>query len=185
MIFASLLLGYLVFAQISSAHPGNTAPDGCHYCWTNCASWGEVYGERHCHGGGYYDYSPPTTPTCPLFSSYNSLSGQCECNYGYIASGGQCISTYTYCTNNYGIHSRYNSIYETCECSYGYRFNLSGTKCISTPVQTANPSNKDTQDNGNATIIGLGGAGLIGYGLYKYSNRRPKASKEEENNLTP
>ena len=33
------------------AHPGNTAADGCHHCWTNCPKWGEVYGERHCHGG--------------------------------------------------------------------------------------------------------------------------------------
>ena len=45
------------------AHPGNTASDGCHYCRTNCASWGEVYGARHCHGGGYIaptqSYTPP------------------------------------------------------------------------------------------------------------------------------
>ena len=34
------------------AHPGNTAADGCHYCWTNCDRYGVVYGERHCHGGG-------------------------------------------------------------------------------------------------------------------------------------
>lgn len=34
-----------------SAHPGNTSSDGGHYCWTNCESWGEVYGERHFHGG--------------------------------------------------------------------------------------------------------------------------------------
>lgn len=33
------------------AHPGNTAADGCHYCRTNCAKWGEIEGERHCHGG--------------------------------------------------------------------------------------------------------------------------------------
>lgn len=33
------------------AHPGNTASDGCHYCRTNCAKWGEVEDARHCHGG--------------------------------------------------------------------------------------------------------------------------------------
>ena len=44
------------------AHPGNTASDGCHYCRTNCAKWGEVEGARHCHGG----YTPPaTTYTAP------------------------------------------------------------------------------------------------------------------------
>jgi hypothetical protein len=34
------------------AHPGGTAADGCHYCRTNCAKWGEVEGARHCHNGG-------------------------------------------------------------------------------------------------------------------------------------
>ena len=37
-------------ARSSSAHPGGLAADGCHYCRTNCAKWGEVAGERHCHG---------------------------------------------------------------------------------------------------------------------------------------
>ncbi len=51
-----LLLIVCLFAPSTSfAHPGNTASDGCHYCWTNCAYWGEIYGQRHCHGG----YSPP------------------------------------------------------------------------------------------------------------------------------
>lgn len=33
------------------AHPGRTASDGCHYCRTNCSSWGVPWNERHCHGG--------------------------------------------------------------------------------------------------------------------------------------
>jgi len=41
----------------AQAHPGNTAADGAHYCWTNCEYWGETYGERHSHsgGGGVYE----------------------------------------------------------------------------------------------------------------------------------
>ncbi len=46
-----------------SAHPGRTASDGCHYCRTNCASWGEVQGARHCHGG--YTVPAPTY-TAPI-----------------------------------------------------------------------------------------------------------------------
>lgn len=34
---------------VTFAHPGNTAADGCHYCRTNCAKWGEIEGARHCH----------------------------------------------------------------------------------------------------------------------------------------
>jgi hypothetical protein len=55
----------LVLPQVVLAHPGNTAADGCHYCRTNCAKWGEVEGARHCHGG-YQSvpvYSNTVTPT--------------------------------------------------------------------------------------------------------------------------
>lgn len=45
------------------AHPGRTASDGCHYCRTNCAYWGEVYGARHCHGGSSADPNPIIFPT--------------------------------------------------------------------------------------------------------------------------
>jgi hypothetical protein len=43
---------FFIFPSTVFAHPGRTAADGCHYCRTNCAKWGEVEGERHCHGGG-------------------------------------------------------------------------------------------------------------------------------------
>ena len=55
----------LISPYIGLAHPGRTASDGCHYCRTNCASWGEVQGARHCHGG----YSPPSTYTVPITTS--------------------------------------------------------------------------------------------------------------------
>jgi len=48
------------------AHPGNTASDGCHYCRTNCAKWGEVEGARHCHGGGVVETIPlPVVTSAP------------------------------------------------------------------------------------------------------------------------
>jgi len=48
------------------AHPGRTASDGCHYCRTNCSSWGEVSGTRHCHGG----YTAPVVkqPPAPVIT---------------------------------------------------------------------------------------------------------------------
>lgn len=49
--------------SIVSAHPGRTASDGCHYCRTNCAKWGEVEGARHCHNGGTVTTTiKPSTP---------------------------------------------------------------------------------------------------------------------------
>ena len=50
-IFAAVFIA-LVFPYPTSAHPGRTAADGCHYCRTNCDKWGVAWNERHCHGGG-------------------------------------------------------------------------------------------------------------------------------------
>jgi hypothetical protein len=52
-MIASILLSVAAVATSfpSFAHPGRTASDGCHYCRTNCGSWGVPYGQRHCHGG--------------------------------------------------------------------------------------------------------------------------------------
>jgi hypothetical protein len=43
---------FLFMTSNVMAHPGRTASDGCHYCRTNCAKWGEVEGARHCHNEG-------------------------------------------------------------------------------------------------------------------------------------
>lgn len=73
-----LLLFISLFQSPSnaSAHPGGTAADGCHYCRTNCAKWGEIEGARHCHGGSsapapvYYTSTPiPTATPFPTATS--------------------------------------------------------------------------------------------------------------------
>ena len=63
----SICLLFTVFSiSKASAHPGNTASDGCHYCRTNCAKWGEVEGARHCHGGGVVETIPlPVITSAP------------------------------------------------------------------------------------------------------------------------
>ena len=50
MQIALLALIVALTASPALAHPGGLAADGCHYCRTNCETWGEVAGERHCHG---------------------------------------------------------------------------------------------------------------------------------------
>lgn len=130
-----LLILAILFAVpvIASAHPGNTASDGGHYCWTNCASWGQVYGQRHFHGSGsrstpsYNYYSAPTTPSCPT-NSYASGSS-CKCNYGYVVSGSSCVSGNTLCHSELGIMSSYDSLSGNCKCDYGYVIGNSGT-CV-------------------------------------------------------
>jgi micrococcal nuclease len=51
-LFLFILFSFFIFPSRLDAHPGKTAADGCHYCRTNCASWGVPENERHCHGGG-------------------------------------------------------------------------------------------------------------------------------------
>gem|GEM_PF-2513582 len=80
-----------------------------------------------CGGGGYGGYQAP--PSCPSMSSYNSISDQCECYSGYIASGNSCISEDQACKNKYGYNSKSNYSGQ-CECGYGYTWNSSGTSCI-------------------------------------------------------
>lgn len=50
VLLATIIVIHL-FSPIANAHPGNTAADGCHYCRTNCDSWGVAWNQRHCHGG--------------------------------------------------------------------------------------------------------------------------------------
>ncbi|KKU17950.1 MAG: hypothetical protein UX28_C0003G0128 [Candidatus Pacebacteria bacterium GW2011_GWA1_46_10] len=67
-LFGLSICSLLTVFSISKvfAHPGNTASDGCHYCRTNCAKWGEVEGARHCHGGGVVETIPlPVVTSAP------------------------------------------------------------------------------------------------------------------------
>lgn len=133
-ILLTLLLFFCAISQQVQAHPGNTASDGCHYCRTNCSSWGYTYGVRHCHGGGFSTpsvtptYTTPTftiptydtTPSCPLNAYYDYSGDSCVCNYGYTVSNNKCISLDQHCRDKYGFSASYNSLDDSCECSYGY-----------------------------------------------------------------
>jgi outer membrane biosynthesis protein TonB len=70
LIFIGSILLIASFSRPGNAfaHPGRTASDGCHYCRTNCDSWGVPWDERHCHGGSVApapqaDPPPPPPPT--------------------------------------------------------------------------------------------------------------------------
>ena len=68
VLFFTLLLTtiLLTLPQTVYAHPGRTAADGCHYCRTNCASWGEIQDARHCHGGSVIPPIDAVTPNPTL-----------------------------------------------------------------------------------------------------------------------
>lgn len=69
-----------------------------------------------------------TQYTCPANSYLSGTS--CNCNYGYVVSGGSCVSGTSYCSSKIGIMSSYNSLSKTCECMSGYKLN-SYNQCVS------------------------------------------------------
>lgn len=62
------LITLLMNCNVVYAHPGRTNSSGCHYCKTNCSSWGLDDGEYHCHNGNTY-----TNSKGQVFSSDGSL----------------------------------------------------------------------------------------------------------------
>ncbi len=135
-LITALALTFLFLPAVVFAHPGNTDSSGCHTCRTNCASYGLYTGQYHCHNSKSTSYSSySSTPSCPLHSTYSSLSGSCKCNSGYVSnsSGTGCISDDDWCENQYGYNAKadYSG---NCECDYGYVFGkdvLGRTQCIS------------------------------------------------------
>lgn len=83
IISLSILFLFFFSASTSFAHPGRTASDGCHYCRTNCDSWGVPWNERHCHGG----YKSPSVST-PIQDCDDNIwtflaIGDQKCRYGF------------------------------------------------------------------------------------------------------
>jgi len=93
----------------------------------------------------YYSSCPAkTTPKCPSYSTYNSSSDSCECNYGYIDSGDKCIDADTFCQDKHGLHSSYNTSSKSCECDYGYK--LIDSKCVKPEPIKEQPSVEGQSD---------------------------------------
>lgn len=184
-VFVTLLFFILTFDiyNVTFAHPGNTASDGCHYCRTNCDRWGVPWNARHCHGG----YSAPVTraytePSCPANASYDSVSKGCVCNTGYATSLNK-----SYCVKIPANAHVVSSTTDVWECDYGYsesgdiciknqqRTTIdNGKKEIPTPAQKNNGIRSSTNNDGGYgyTILGAGVVGLVSYLIGKLSPKK-------------
>ncbi|WP_148265990.1 hypothetical protein [Oceanimonas sp. GK1] len=77
----AILIAMLVATSFGTlAHPGRTASDGCHYCRTNCSSWGVPANARHCHG--FADEKKPEM----IISKLNDLGNE-HANWSQHAAG--------------------------------------------------------------------------------------------------
>ncbi len=64
-----------------------------------------------------------TQPSCTTFASYNTSTGSCECDSGYMPSGSICESNLTYCQNKEGYGATYQAYGNSCACKSGYFLN--------------------------------------------------------------
>lgn len=60
-----------------------------------------------------------------------AYDGSCSCVYGFVKSGGYCISENQSCQNSYGNNSHNDSYNNNCTCNIGYSWNSSKTSCVS------------------------------------------------------
>lgn len=149
-----MISGFLYFFNISEVE----ARSGCcswhgGVCTYKCPD-GINVGYRCCDGTSlsakcapYYSSCPvfKSTPKCSSHSTYNSLTGSCECNYGYIVSGDKCIDADTFCQDKHGLHSNYDSLSKSCKCDYGYK--LINTKCVKPePVREQPPVEEQSDE---------------------------------------
>ncbi len=118
------------------SYPGNYNPNTGSITGGSDSTYLNNYYSSGSSGSTYYSsptsyssYSYPTTPTCPLNSYYDGIS-TCKCNYGYVVSGGSCVSANSICYNQLGYSSSYDSTSNTCKCDYGYVIGSSG-QCTS------------------------------------------------------
>ncbi len=143
--------------------PGNYNPNTGKITGGNPDTYlNNYYGQSS--GGSYsptynsYDYSYPTTPSCPLNSYYDGISS-CKCNYGYvIGASGQCVSGNSYCSSKLGLMSQYNSLSKQCECMIGYEFDGSSCTYKTTnyyypPAYSTNSSNCPINSHASPTDL--------------------------------
>lgn len=112
------------------SYPGNTNPYTGETATGNPDTYLNNYYNKSSGGSyspSYGSYSPsyPTTPTCPINSYYDGVSS-CKCNYGYVVSGGSCVSADIQCHQQIGYASSYDSLSGNCKCDSGYALDSSG-----------------------------------------------------------
>lgn len=136
------VLSFLVFVICVIPTPSQA------YYGDSCSQYGifayEIGGYCKCTSGYVFGTDVLGNKTCVSADSvcsdkygyasrYDSLSGSCECNYGYSLHNQygrtQCVSNSSICSDQIGIMSTYNSLSDSCECMSGYV--IDGGQCKS------------------------------------------------------
>lgn len=114
-----------------------------------------TYGTANTIGGTTY-YSGNIFNQCPANSSYNSLSDDCKCNYGYKSNGTSCVyspAIISYPTTPTCPLDAYYSG-SSCECDAGYV--ASGSICITATLSCQNQYGPDSYGSGSYCYCSAG-----------------------------
>lgn len=114
------------------SYPGNYNPNTGRITGGNPQTYlNNYYGTSGSYSPSSYSYQ--STPTCPANSYYDGISS-CKCNFGYLNSGGNCVSANSLCYQQTGYASSYDSTNNTCKCDTGYILNSAGQCTIASSV---------------------------------------------------
>lgn len=170
-----LLTHFLIVPSVNAQSGCCSWHGGESYCDYSINRWVCVDGSYSptctCGGGGYQYVAPTPIPSCPMMSYYDSLSGSCKCDAGYISNGSYCISFQQYCSNTLGIMSQYDYGTGKCECMSGYVY--SGGSCISGSTSCWN------QYGYNSSYQSFSNSCVCNYG-YIWNSSRTKCISEDQ-----
>jgi hypothetical protein len=103
-IVIALIALTVAFCDTAGAHSGGTDSNGGHYCWTNCAASGLLYGQYHFHGGSTYVAPSPSLPDGdPVYGwRVRSPTGNVQCSYelGAIACTSMAVGKTAFLTSS-------------------------------------------------------------------------------------
>jgi len=129
------------------SYPGNYNPHTGQTASGNPDTYlNNYYGTSGGSSSSFNSPSYPSTPSCPLMSSYDSLSSSCKCYSGYFAKNGSCVSGNSLCHSQIGIMSSYDSSTKTCTCDYGYYLDSSGQCSYKSTTSNYSSSKLTTSD---------------------------------------
>ncbi len=130
------------------SYPGNTNP------YTGVTAGGSSYTYTNSYTPSpSYTYTAPPTPTCPIFSSYDTTSASCKCYSGYVVSGSSCVNANTYCYSNLGYGSHYDGASKSCSCDTGYILDSSGKCSTGLSVCMAKYGSRSSFDSSDNTCF--------------------------------
>jgi len=120
LLYLSALLGLILTAPLSFAHPGGRDAEGCHTCRTNCAKHGLQDNERHCHTGN--ESKPKPAQQTPEILPHLDPAGHVWINDKLLQLNYDGFSVWLDCSKRGAMKFQYNAQRDLGDEKRGSRF---------------------------------------------------------------